>query len=92
MFDRASRNDHHLIMVYICLKWFTERLREYLIGFVGGSNCATLRRFGAWHFRLGNKSLREVVNRTLTRNKLNDNTISILIVVVKLYLVIKDNK
>jgi hypothetical protein len=31
MFDRASRNDHHLIMVYICLKWFTERLREYLL-------------------------------------------------------------
>jgi hypothetical protein len=71
------------------VKWFIRGLTEYLSGFVVGSNCATLRRFRAQYFRLGHGSLREVIYRTLTKNELNDNTI---IMVAKLYLVIKGNK
>lgn len=73
LFCRALRLDPHPIKEEMCFKWFIIRLREYLIGIVVESNCDALRRFRVWHFKLGSKKkLKEVVNRILSRNKLND--------------------
>lgn len=69
LFYRDSRFDPHPIIEEMRVKRFIRELGKYLSGFVFGSNCTPLGKFQIWYFRLGNKTLRDAVNKILCKKQ-----------------------